>query len=391
MKATHPLTDFRGLNDWVEVFRSGTHIAGNGVERAWTNDELDQMVANHNAATAAPIVIGHPQVNDPAYGWVDQLKRAGNSLLAKFRDVHAEFAKAAEGGAYRKRSVRIYKTPENTFAIEHVGFLGAKRPAIALDALNYSARASGEVFDFEADWFVPSVMARMMRRLRDAWIEKFGTDEADKVLPDYDITSLNDYANTALNNPEPDDSPTGVTPAPAFSSHDLSTGDPAMTGKTQADIEAAVAAERTRLQTEFAAGEKTLKQQLDAERRQRLSGEFSAFIKDTHLTPAQAEGAVDFMLQLSGSGDAQFEFAAGEQKIKKTPLQWFKDFVAAIPQQVPTDESDAGHRETASADFAAPAGYAVDSDQLALHRKAKDYQAAHPGTDYAAAITAVNK
>lgn len=164
-----------------------------------------------------------------------------------------------------------------------------------------------------------------------------------------------------------------------------------MTGKTQADIDAAVTAERNRLTAEFAAKEKDTTQQLAAERRQRLQGEFSAFIKDTHLTPAQAEGAVDFMLQLSDAAEAQFEFSAGEAKVRKTTLQWFRDFVKALPRQVSTDESQAGEAMGDGAEFSAPAGYAIDSEQLALHRKALAHLQAHPGVDYATAVIAVSK
>ncbi|MBI3771452.1 MAG: hypothetical protein HY272_01915 [Gammaproteobacteria bacterium] len=375
-------SDFRGFDDFIEVFRAGEQVSSDGTRRTWSNDELDQMVANHSAATAAPIVIGHPQVNDPAYGWVNELKRDGDSLFAKFRDVHPEFSKAAEDGAYRKRSVRVYKTPQNGFALEHVGFLGAKRPAIALDAMNYSARAEGEVFDFEADWVTPNILARMMRRMREFLIEKFGAEEADRVMPDYEVSSLADHANSIMND--------NAKPSSIFSAPNK--GETIVTPEEhQAALDAAV----KKAQADFSAQQTTLQQQLDAERRQRLQGEFSAFVKGSHLTPAQAEGAVDFMLQLSDATEAQFEFSAGEgdkaQKIKKSPLQWFKDFVSAVPQQVALGESAAENVKGERAEFTAPQGHAVDGEQLAKHQKAKDYQAAHPGTDYMTAVSAVSK
>lgn len=154
----------------------------------------------------------------------------------------------------------------------------------------------------------------------------------------------------------------------------------------------AAAAARAEAQAEFST-------QLQSERESRLRVEFSASINEAidagRLTPAQAEGAVDFMLQLSRE-PAEFEFSAGEgdkaTKVKKLPLDWFRDFMARLPQQVDVggarggDDASAGHAE-----FSAPQGHSVDSDQLALHHKALDYQKAHPGTDYLAAVTAVSK
>jgi len=352
--------DFKGFDDHVEVFRSGEHTSSNGVKRTWTNEELDQMVANHSAATAAPIVVGHPTHNDPAYGWIDELKRDGDSLQAKFRDVNPAFATGVEDGAYRKRSVRIYKTPDNTMAIEHVGFLGARRPAIPLDAMNYSSADAEETYDFEADWYTPNVFARVMRRMREFLIGEHGLDKADQVLPEYEIDSMKDHADALLN-------PSEETPS-SFSSDNHNQGGADVPPEfTQADIDAAEQRGRNAAKSDFSVSEELLQQQLDSERRQRLTTDFTAFVDGSNLTPAQAEGAVDFMLQLSDAEDTQFEFSAGEgdksQHIKKTPLQWFKDFAAAVPKQVDTTETNAGE-----------AGIDMD-DANALAKAAQDFVA----------------
>ncbi len=347
--------DFKGFDDFVELFRAGDHVDASGVARTWTTDELDQMVANHSAATAAPIVIGHPEHNDPAFGWIDQVKRDGDSLLAKFRDVNPAFAQASADGAYRKRSVRIYKTPANTFALEHVGFLGAKRPAIALNAMNYTTANAAEVFDFEADWYTPNVVARMLRRLRDWLIGERGLDVADQLLPDYEITSLDNHANELLTQSEnaPQNNPMFTAP----------TGEITVTpAENQAAIDAAVAAALDAKTVEFSAQQTNLQQQLDAERRKNKGIEFSAFIQGSNLTPAQATGAVDFMVQLDDG--ATFEFSAGDGKAptQVTPLKWFRDFVAAIPQQVKLGQTDTG----AELDM---------SDPVALADAAQEFQA----------------
>jgi len=54
-------------------------------------------------------------------------------------------------------------------------------------------------------------MSRMMRRLRDWFIEKEEVESAEIVIPDWDIEMLSEYANDLRNTPEPDST------APLFS------------------------------------------------------------------------------------------------------------------------------------------------------------------------------
>lgn len=380
-------SDFKGFDDWIEVFRAGTHTDSQGRTATYTSDDLDQVIANHSDADAAPIVIGHPKTDDPAYGWTAALKRDGDSLLARFKDVEPHFAAAAEAGRYRKRSVRLVKTG-NGWMLGHVGFLGAQRPAVSgLAAMNYSA-PEGETHDFEVDSYTPSIVARAMRRMRDFLIEKFDLETADRVMPDWEVDSLSRHAteldakpaNLAASSPAfstPSDDPHGGDDMPEFS---------------QADIQAAEQRGREAAQADFTAREQSLADQLKTERRARLSREFQAEISASDLTPAQAEGAVEFMLCLQDAEEAQFEFSAGSETKKVTPLAWFRDFVKRVPRQVDMGESDAGDKGgTSAAEFSAPKGYAIDSAQLEVHQKAVAWQQVHPGTDYVAAVRAVTK
>lgn len=116
------------MKDWFEIFRAGTHTASNGVTKTWTEEEVQQIAENYNAQSEheAPIVIGHPKDNDPAFGWVEKLKVEGGKLFAKAKQLVPEFLEAVEKGLYKKRSVSLY--PDGT--LRHVGFLGAVPPAV---------------------------------------------------------------------------------------------------------------------------------------------------------------------------------------------------------------------------------------------------------------------
>jgi arsenate reductase-like glutaredoxin family protein len=115
------------MDKWIEIFRAGNHTDSNGRTRTWTRDDLDKTVASYNPEhNEAPVVIGHPQNNGPAYGWVEGLKRVGDLLVAKLKQVEPQFAEMVKAGRYKKRSASFYADG----SLRHIGFLGAVPPAI---------------------------------------------------------------------------------------------------------------------------------------------------------------------------------------------------------------------------------------------------------------------
>lgn len=111
----------------IEVFKTGLHTDSAGNAREWNEGDLDNIVENYNSRTDdAPVVVGHPKADSPAYGWVSGLKRAGNVLTASLKDVNPDFKKMVTGGAFKNRSIAL--NPDLT--LRHVGFLGAMAPAV---------------------------------------------------------------------------------------------------------------------------------------------------------------------------------------------------------------------------------------------------------------------
>lgn len=116
---------------WIEVFKAGTHTDSAGNVRDWTTDDIDTMVALYNnqpddTKHEAPVVIGHPEDDSPAYGWVAELKRDGDILLARLKDLAPEFVEWVQKGLYKKRSISVY----SDLLLKHVGFLGGVPPAV---------------------------------------------------------------------------------------------------------------------------------------------------------------------------------------------------------------------------------------------------------------------
>ena len=110
-----------------EIFRTGTHTSLNGQTKEFLETDLDTIASSYDPQQhEAPIVIGHPETNAPAYGWIDKLKRVGGRLIAFPKQVSNEFAELVKTGAFKKRSISI--TPD--LQLNHVGFLGAAAPAV---------------------------------------------------------------------------------------------------------------------------------------------------------------------------------------------------------------------------------------------------------------------
>lgn len=112
---------------WFAIFRTGKHTDSNGNTREWTEADLDKIVESYDPSKhEAPIVIGHPKSNAPAYGWIEKLKRVGDTLYALPKQLAQEFVEMVNKGLFKKRSISLY--PDGT--LRHVGFLGATPPAV---------------------------------------------------------------------------------------------------------------------------------------------------------------------------------------------------------------------------------------------------------------------
>ena len=113
------------LDGWIDICRAGTwrDMAGRAVPL--DAHRLDRIVAAHAAADPAPVVVGHPETDAPAYAWIDGLRRVGDRLQATLRDIAPPFREAVEAGRYAGRSIALEGD-----RLRHVGFLGGRAPAV---------------------------------------------------------------------------------------------------------------------------------------------------------------------------------------------------------------------------------------------------------------------
>lgn len=121
---------------WVDIFSTGTHTDDKGNIHVIDASFLEKVAGNLNPDLhEPPAVIGHPQTDGPAYGWVCELRVDGEKLQAQFSDVDPAFEEIVREGRFKKRSASFYlNAPDapggRVPALRHVGFLGAKPPAV---------------------------------------------------------------------------------------------------------------------------------------------------------------------------------------------------------------------------------------------------------------------
>jgi hypothetical protein len=119
-----------------QIFRAGTHRTMSGVSLDFSEHDLQVTAAAYSPANqAAPLVLGHPEDDQPAYGQVQGLFVKDGDLFAQ-AVVNAALEALVKSGRYRHVSASFFSpfssnnpTP-GVYYLRHVGFLGAMPPAV---------------------------------------------------------------------------------------------------------------------------------------------------------------------------------------------------------------------------------------------------------------------
>ncbi|QST27730.1 peptidase [Escherichia albertii] len=356
----------------LHIFKSGTHTDMRGRTIKFSESDLQACADAYDPALhEAPLVIGHPRHDAPSWGWVKSLSPSGDDLQAETHQVDAQFAELVSKGRYKKISASFYQpdTPNNpvpgVYYLRHVGFLGAQPPAVkGLKPIEFSEQEEG-VVEF-ADWGL-STSAGMFARLRDFLISKFSLDEADNVLPSWQIDALRDEAQR-----------TEVkTTDPAFSEPQP---DPKEKSVTEEEIKA-MCEENARLKTDAADRAKAdIKRRADELHATNVSFA-EELVTGGRLTPA-AKGVVVALLDEVNKGDAPVEFAEGD--VKKPLATAFKELLTGAAPVL--DFGEVASKDRANRDAVRTVDFAdADPEQLAVHNKAVALAKAE-GISYEAAV-----
>lgn len=294
-------------NQWVEVFRVGKQTDSAGNTDEWTKSDLDKIVSNYNTGKhEAPVVIGHPKENAPAFGWVEELKADGNMLYAKFKQLIPEFVDAVSQGLYKKRSISLY--PDLT--LRHVGFLGAMPPAVkGLADIKFNANEELINIDFE---------------------ENLNSDTKEDIIDNSTKTEIKDLRDTSKGDKK-------VSEDLKKQKEELEKKLEKAFSENQKLAEKVEEAQKKSNFAEEAEGRlKQIEAQLEAEKRKNRIAEFKEYVNKLHndgkiVTDTQ-NVVIDLMEALNGVGN--FNFSDGS----KPALDKFKTYLEAQPQLVNFNE-----------------------------------------------------
>lgn len=366
----------------IEIMRTGRQTDAHGRVVDFTAGDLKAIADAYDPKLApAPVVVGHPKMDAPAYGWLKRLVAEGDSLFAEEEDVAPEFDEMRRARRFRNRSASFYLagSPGNPkpggMYIKHVGWLGAAAPAVkGLKQVAFAEEEDGVVEFALGDrrWGFRAV-SDALRRLREYLIDANGQDTADRAIPDYLISSI---AEAAQPDPETDAIPAFAEPV---------TGDPDMT--QQNDL-----AERERQLKERearVAAQETAQAKAVAQARRSEAVAFAEnLIKDGRLLPARKDTVVELMLALPT--EAPLAFGEGDERVEKPAAELFRELLGAYPAQIDfAEKSEGGAAIDGIVSFAAPPGVTVDAGRSKLYVKAKAYQQQHPHASWTDAVAAV--
>lgn len=380
------------LKEPIQISRVGRATATNGMVIDFTDPLLAGVAKGYDPAKyQAPLVIGHPQMNAPAYGWVRSLDYAGGVLrVPEVVQLDPAFADLVNAGRYKTVSASFFlpDSPNNPtpgqMALRHVGFLGAVPPAVK--GLKPAQFADGDALTVEFaavdGWTLSSALGlvgSILGGVRDLFVETQGAEKAEAVLPRQHLDDLQAAAERVRQQ-------ASDRPAPGFSDSPPTPKDDLMTEEELKAREAELAKRESAVAAQEAAFADAARKAVHRDNEALLDG----LIQDGRFRPTQKAVTLAFMDGLDAAS-ATIDFADADGKVRKvSQLDAYREQLKAAPKLVEFGEHPKAGEDLASvADFAAPAGFVVDPDRAQLHARAVAYQAAHPGTDYLVAVKAV--
>lgn len=344
-----------------EVFAAGT----------WNGDsysvaDLDEMVkAYHETAgkfdPSIKLTHDHPK-GWPAVGWVKDLRRVGEKLVADFVKIPKKVFEMIQAGGFRGKSAEVLWGPkvdgkEYKYLLKAVAILGVDPKAVeTIDDMISALYTSdgGEARAYKADDLGGNSRAYDLEKTEGAdmnEVEQLKKDLADANAKNVELS--------------------GEVAKYAKAEGDLK--------KTAADAETRAAEAIKR--AEKAEGE--LKAYAAKEVETRITGIVDKLVADGKVAPAKKEYAKNLLMGVAGNVEKTYSIADKKLSLEEIATE----LLGGAKVDLNTDtKTYSGDRHDEPADDGADKDGFVNSD---LDKKAKEYQAKHAGASYKDALREV--
>ena len=364
------------LDGWIDVCRAGTWTDTHNRRVTVSASDFDQMVAGYSAQDPAPVVVGHPSTDAPAYAWVSSLRRVGDRLQAQLRDIAPAFRAAVESNQYAGRSIAA--TADNRLV--HLGFLGGRAPAVpGLAPTQFSQPvaktielAASDLTTRQGARFIARAVARLLRGLREDKIAEDGVEAADAVYPSWDIDHLITIAEDM-----DDEGPVMASAKPPQQVPQDIMEDPDMgrTPKPATLDETALAARAAELDAREA---KLAEDEAQAQSNARLASAqatLAPHVQAGRILPAEEPALAALLASLPQGDEALITFAGPQDgaQVREAPGAVLQRLFAAMPKRVDFAEHAGGPVP------AVPETGRVDHEQVAAEARALMAEAAGRG------------
>jgi hypothetical protein len=322
-----------GQTPRIKIMPPGRFTSVEGTVVDFSEEALRQAAEAYDASTdPAPLVVGHPKLDAPAYGWAKSLAFEDGHLVAEpdMDKLEPAFAEAVRAGRYSKVSGRFYlpdgrgNPKPGSLYLKHIGFLGAAAPAVkGLGTVSFAESEDERGGAVTIETTPETIMT------------KTTTDTVDFAEREAELTRREQEAADRL----------------------------------------AAADERERtaaatIKSSLHAGNVAFAEQL---------------IAAGKLAPAGKDLVVGVMDELEATATVSFGEANGEM----TPVAAFRKLfdgakpVVSFGEAAGPDDEDEGDDQVS---FAAPPGYTVDPKALEIHAKALELQRGTAGLSYIDAV-----
>ncbi len=332
-------------NHAIHIFRPGRHTSMQGATIDFGEGDLIATAKAYDPTRhEAPLVIGHPRADAPAWGWVGGLTADEGGLFATPRQLDPAFAEMVRAGRFKKVSASFYTpdSPHNpvpgVYYLRHVGFLGAQPPAVkglAPVPVNFAEGDTEEgcvSFDFAESPGLLRWLADLFRGLREYVVEKDGTEMADRAIPSYAVSGLQEMAAASA---------AQAAEIPAFAENLTPPKEKSMQKQETSPAGNIDFAETKARADEL---EHKVAYLTGIARKERASRVVDKALADGRLTPAQSVGLADFMAGLDEEGT--FDFAEdGGKTTSMSPAAFMAAFLERLPKQVDFSEAAPGGEE----------------------------------------------
>ena len=401
----------------LHIFRAGRHTAMNGATMEFSDQDVADMAASYEPSrAAAPLVVGHPDIDAPAYGWVTRLHADGPDLFAETEQVEPQFASQVNEGRYRNISVSVYppgaaSNPKpGRWYVKHVGFLGATPPAVlGLRPAQFAAAPDAVTFEFAAQRQThqhPTLEETNPMQIYDpstGQLTNHPGPAPTPVQPAQGVAPAPQAAPApqpqAAPAPEPQAAPAPLSyaspatppqaaPAPAQPAASPEPRHPTLDGGSFA-ANALVFAQQQQVLDQRArdlqAREDELKRRnqfltdaADQSRREGLMNFADGLVQSGQLLPVDRVPMVNFLMAIPESATLNFADAAGQPQQAAT-VDWFKSWMRRtlgaqvnFGQATPNAPAQVGDAQVLRS-AGLPAGTRTDPRSAAIHRQAMAY------------------